>query len=59
MDLVHILVQLCKLTAVCVRVSYHSVWWRRKEMREYVEGLLPEISKGESSRLVDYDNFYL
>ena len=59
MDLDHILVQLCKLTAVWVRVSYHSAWWRRKEMCEYVEGLLPEMSKGESTRLVDYDDFYL
>ena len=50
MDLDHILVQLCKLDAVCVRVSYCSAG-KQKETREYAEALLPETVRGGSAWL--------
>ena len=45
-DLDRVLVQLCKLDAVRVRVSYQPSW-KREELREYAEGLLLEMSKEE------------
>ena len=55
-DLDRVLVQLCKLDAVRVRVSYQPSW-KREELREYAEGLLPEMSKGGNTWLVAYADF--
>ena len=49
MDLDCLLVQLHESHAICVKVV-----GRKKETREYVEGLLPEMTRRASTGLVDF-----
>ena len=48
MDLDRVLVELRKLDAVCVGVSYRPAG-EQNEIPEYVEALLPETAKGGSA----------
>lgn len=52
MDLDRDLVQLCETHAVCVGVRCLSTM-EQDEVWEYVEGLLPGVTKGGMIRLVD------
>ena len=55
MGLDRLLVRLSELGAVRVKVRYR-LRGRNKEMREYVESLLPEVAGGGSNRLLDYSD---